>query len=117
MALDVMTAIAMAAGHRFAVVADPDQLWQGDRQRTYTVMGSTTVPWRAGRRSRSSSSRRSVRRERHGSRETLVTYRLAIISDVHGDLQALQDALKEIARIGCEAIICAGDLVELRSLP
>jgi hypothetical protein len=42
-ALDVMDAVATAGGHRFTVVAGPDQLWQGDKDRTYTVMGSKTV--------------------------------------------------------------------------
>jgi hypothetical protein len=41
--VDVMTAIVIASGHRFVVVASPDQLWQGDRDRSYTVMGSQTV--------------------------------------------------------------------------
>ena len=41
--VDVMTAIVMASGHRFVVVAGPDQLWQGDKDRNYTVMGSKTV--------------------------------------------------------------------------
>ena len=41
--LDVMTAVVLASGHRFAVVASPDQLWQGDTTRTYAVTGSKTV--------------------------------------------------------------------------
>jgi hypothetical protein len=41
--VDVMTAVVAAGGHRFAVVASPDQIWQGDKDRTYTVMGSKTV--------------------------------------------------------------------------
>lgn len=42
-AVDVMTAVVVASGHRFVVVASPDQLWQGDKERTFTVMGSKTV--------------------------------------------------------------------------
>ena len=42
-AIDVMTAVVVAGGHRFAVVASPDQLWQGDKERSYTVMGSKAV--------------------------------------------------------------------------
>jgi hypothetical protein len=47
-ALDVMTVIVIAARHRFVVVASPDQLWEGDKERTYTVMGSKTVSLRGG---------------------------------------------------------------------
>ncbi len=42
-ALDMMTAIEIAGGHRFVVVASADRLWQGDIDRTYAVMGSRTV--------------------------------------------------------------------------
>jgi predicted phosphodiesterase len=38
--------------------------------------------------------------------------RIAIISDVHGDLHALQDALRKIERLRCDEIVCAGDLVD-----
>jgi putative phosphoesterase len=44
-------------------------------------------------------------------------YRLAIISDVHGDLQALQDALGQIEQLGCDEIVCAGDLVDFGLFP
>ena len=37
--------------------------------------------------------------------------RLAVISDVHGDVQALRDALAQAERLGCDAVVCAGDLV------
>jgi hypothetical protein len=43
MALDVMDAVVAAAGHRFIVVAGPDQLWEGEKERMFTVMGSKTV--------------------------------------------------------------------------
>jgi predicted phosphodiesterase len=46
-----------------------------------------------------------------------MTHRLAILSDVHADLQALQDALKQIERLGCDGIVCAGDLVTTGSSP
>jgi diadenosine tetraphosphatase ApaH/serine/threonine PP2A family protein phosphatase len=37
--------------------------------------------------------------------------RLAIISDVHSNLEALRAALEEIDRRGCDAIYCLGDVV------
>ena len=37
---------------------------------------------------------------------------LAVISDVHGDVHALDDALAQIARLGCDLVVCAGDLVD-----
>jgi predicted phosphodiesterase len=38
--------------------------------------------------------------------------RIAIISDVHADVHALTDALLQADRLGCDAIVCAGDLVD-----
>src|SRR5580658_692973 len=38
--------------------------------------------------------------------------RLAIVSDVHADVHALRDALAQIERLGCDAVVCAGDLVD-----
>jgi predicted phosphodiesterase len=38
--------------------------------------------------------------------------KLAVISDVHADVHALQDALVQIERLGCDAIVCAGDTVD-----
>lgn len=43
--------------------------------------------------------------------------RLAIISDVHADLHALRDALARIERLGCDQIVCAGDLVDWGLFP
>ena len=43
--------------------------------------------------------------------------RLAIISDVHADLHALRDALVYIERLGCDLIVCAGDLVDYGAQP
>jgi putative phosphoesterase len=37
--------------------------------------------------------------------------RLAVIADVHADIHALRDALAQAERLGCTAIVCAGDLV------
>jgi putative phosphoesterase len=37
--------------------------------------------------------------------------RIAVIADPHADLQALRDALAQSDRLGCDEIICAGDLV------
>jgi putative phosphoesterase len=38
--------------------------------------------------------------------------RLAIISDIHGNLVALEAVLADIARQGCDQIICLGDVIE-----
>ena len=38
--------------------------------------------------------------------------RLGIISDVHGDHAALQDALAQLARLDVSEIVCAGDLLD-----
>src|SRR5579859_7052967 len=38
--------------------------------------------------------------------------RLAIISDLHADLHALRDALAQIERLGCDMVVCAGDIVD-----
>jgi putative phosphoesterase len=43
--------------------------------------------------------------------------KLAIISDVHADVHALQDALVHIERLGCDEIVCAGDLLDWGSFP
>ena len=43
--------------------------------------------------------------------------RLAIISDVHADVHALADALTQAERLGCDAVICAGDLVDYGLFP
>jgi putative phosphoesterase len=40
-----------------------------------------------------------------------VATRLAIISDVHVDVHALRDALAHIERLGCDRVVCAGDVV------
>ncbi len=37
---------------------------------------------------------------------------LGIISDVHGDIHALDDALAQLARLDCELVVCAGDLID-----
>jgi len=38
--------------------------------------------------------------------------RIAIVSDIHGDLAALRDVLLTIERLGCTELWCAGDLVD-----
>ena len=43
--------------------------------------------------------------------------RIAIVSDVHADVHALEDALAQAARMGCDAVICAGDLVDCGLFP
>lgn len=44
-------------------------------------------------------------------------FRLAAISDVHSDLQALEDTLAAIERAQCDAIVCCGDLVDYGLFP
>lgn len=41
-----------------------------------------------------------------------MTYRLAILTDIHADVYALRDALAQIARLGCDEVVCAGDLLD-----
>lgn len=43
--------------------------------------------------------------------------KLAVLSDVHADVHALTDALACIDRLGCDAIVCAGDLVDYGLFP
>lgn len=43
--------------------------------------------------------------------------RLAIITDVHADVHSLRDALAHIDRMGCDRIVCAGDLVDYGLFP
>jgi putative phosphoesterase len=38
--------------------------------------------------------------------------RIGVISDVHGDYAALQDALREFARLDVAEVLCAGDLLD-----
>ena len=43
--------------------------------------------------------------------------RLAILTDIHADLHALQDALKQIDRMKCDLVVCCGDLVDWGLFP
>jgi putative phosphoesterase len=43
--------------------------------------------------------------------------RLAVISDVHADVHALRDAVRQIERIGVERIVCCGDLLDYGLFP
>jgi len=44
--------------------------------------------------------------------------RLAVSSPTcHADVHALRDALSQIERLGCDAIVCAGDLVDCGLFP
>ena len=43
--------------------------------------------------------------------------RLAIITDVHADIHALNDALVQIERLGCDEIVCAGDILDWGLFP
>ena len=37
--------------------------------------------------------------------------RIGVIADIHGDVDALRDALAQVDRIGCDLVLCAGDVV------
>lgn len=43
--------------------------------------------------------------------------KFAVITDVHADVHALRDALTQIDRLGCETILCCGDLVDYGLFP
>jgi len=43
--------------------------------------------------------------------------RLAVISDVHADVHALRDALTQAERLRCDAVVCAGDLIDCGPFP
>ena len=43
--------------------------------------------------------------------------RIGIISDVHADVHALQDALARIAELGCAMTVCCGDIVDYGLFP
>jgi putative phosphoesterase len=43
--------------------------------------------------------------------------KLAIITDVHADVHALRDALVQIERLGCDEIVCAGDVLDWGLFP
>ncbi len=62
------------------------------------------MPW-----SRVTGSARSLRKT--------MTYRLALLSDIHADLHALQGAFRHIDALGCDGIVCAGDLVDYGLFP
>jgi putative phosphoesterase len=44
-------------------------------------------------------------------------YRYAVISDLHSDLVALKKSLAKIQDLGCNSIVCAGDLIDTGSHP
>jgi predicted phosphodiesterase len=46
-----------------------------------------------------------------------MTTRLAVLADVHADAGALWEALGQIDRLGCERIVCAGDLIDYGPSP
>ncbi len=37
--------------------------------------------------------------------------RIALLSDVHGNLEALESALGDVARVGADVVVCLGDVV------
>jgi putative phosphoesterase len=43
--------------------------------------------------------------------------KLAIISDLHADVHALRDALAQIERLGCDEVVCAGDVLDYGRFP
>jgi putative phosphoesterase len=46
-----------------------------------------------------------------------MTTRLAVIADVHADLESLRLALATIERMRCDLVVCAGDLVDYGVFP
>jgi predicted phosphodiesterase len=46
-----------------------------------------------------------------------MTHRIAIITDIHGNLPALEAALDAIDREGCETIYCLGDVIGIGPYP
>jgi putative phosphoesterase len=46
-----------------------------------------------------------------------MTTKLAVISDVHADVHALRDALARVGEMGCDVVVCAGDLVDYGLFP
>ena len=43
--------------------------------------------------------------------------RVAFITDVHGDVHALRDALAQSERLACDQVVCAGDLLDYGLFP
>lgn len=43
--------------------------------------------------------------------------RLVIVTDVHADHRALQDALRQAQQLGCTTVLCAGDLIDEGKYP
>jgi putative phosphoesterase len=43
--------------------------------------------------------------------------RLAVLSDVHADVDALRSALAQAERLGCDRVVCNGDLVDYGRFP
>ena len=41
---------------------------------------------------------------------------IGVLADVHGDLQALDAALPRLRAMGCDVILCAGDLIDMEPL-
>ena len=39
--------------------------------------------------------------------------KIGVVSDVHGDIAALDSALGHLHRLGCDPILCAGDLLDI----
>ncbi len=48
---------------------------------------------------------------------TLPAVRIALISDLHGNLLALEAVLAEVDRLGCDQLICLGDVATLGPMP
>jgi putative phosphoesterase len=43
----------------------------------------------------------------------LATMKVGIVSDIHGDIVALDAALARLRKLGCDPILCAGDLLDV----
>jgi len=46
-----------------------------------------------------------------------MTVRIGLVSDIHGDVHALTDAIRHAEALGCTRFLCAGDLVDYGYFP
>jgi predicted phosphodiesterase len=46
-----------------------------------------------------------------------MTVRIGLVSDIHGDVHALTDAVRHAEALGCTRFLCAGDLVDYGYFP
>jgi predicted phosphodiesterase len=59
------------------------------------------------------SKRYGVGAAHHAARSLPVSAKVGIVSDIHGDIAALDAALGHLRRMGCATILCPGDLLDV----